>query len=227
MFRAIGRAASPGALFDLLVGHFTDKGFGGVCYVAPPSPTGAYLLFHRGMPADWMARYEAHALHRFDPIPGMALRIGQAQQISSIVGQLRGLSSDEQAFINAFRESGLGEGLAIPAFGPFGRPGFVGLTRPRHGDVLRELDLPLASAVAQQVHQRMALLQGSEPLPALSPREREILRWMSRGKSNSDIAAILSITAPTVNTHVQRIYAKMRVHDRVTCIAKALAFHYV
>jgi DNA-binding NarL/FixJ family response regulator len=30
-----------------------------------------------------------------------------------------------------------------------------------------------------------------------------------------------------VNTYVQRIYAKLRVRDRVSCVTKALALHYV
>jgi LuxR family transcriptional regulator, quorum-sensing system regulator CciR len=178
IFHDIERTASPADLFELLVDYFDAKGFAGVCYVAPESATAPYVLMDRGMPAEWMARYKTHALHLHDPIPGMALRLAHPERLGDVVDMLPTLSADEQAFIEAFRETGMTNGLAIPTFGPYGRPGFIGLTQPRHADTVRELDLPLATAVAQQVHHKMALLQASEPLPPLSPREREILRWI-------------------------------------------------
>jgi LuxR family transcriptional regulator, quorum-sensing system regulator CciR len=50
---------------------------------------------------------------------------------------------------------------------------------------------------------------------------------MAQGKSNNDIATILAIAPPTVATHVRRVFAKLGVHDRVSCAAKALALHLI
>lgn len=227
IFHVIDGCASPDALFDLLFGYFDDRGFGGVCYLTPPGPTGPYVGFNRGMPEPWMAHYKANSLHLHDPIPGVAFQLAHPVRLSEILERLPSLNADERAFIEGFKNSEMTEGLAIPTFGPFGRPGLVGATMLKHPRALDELDISLANAVAQQVHHRMALLQMDEPLPVLSSREREILKWMGKGKSNLDIAAILRIAGPTVNTYVQRIYAKMRVRDRVSCIAKAMALHYV
>ena len=179
------------------------------------------------MPAEWMARYRDLALHRFDPIPGMAFRLGHAERLDDLIKNLFNLNADEQAFIEAYKASGLTNGLAIPAFGPYGRPGFIGLAQIAHPRLLEQIDIPLAAAVAQQFHTRMELLQIEEPVPGLSPREREILSWLVKGKSNPDIATIVGIAGPTVATHIQRIYGKLSVNDRVNCTAKALARHYI
>ena len=56
----------------------------------------------------------------------------------------------------------------------------------------------------------------------LSEREREVLLWMSRGKSGSDIAAILAISPETVRTYIRRIYDKLDVADRVAATVKGL-----
>ena len=224
---AIEQASDPGELFDLMTDYFAAQGFGGVCYVAPRGVTGHYTLLERGMPAEWMEYYREHSLHLHDPIPGMAFRLGRAERLDILMKSLTSLTSDEQAFLEAFKSSGITNGLAIPAFGPMGRPGFIGLTQLAHPALLDEIDIPLAAAVAQQVHSRMERLQSGSEWPQLSPREREILALMAQGKSNTDIATILAIAPPTVATHVRRIFAKLSVHDRVNCVAKALALHLI
>ena len=48
----------------------------------------------------------------------------------------------------------------------------------------------------------------------LTAREREVLFWVARGKSNSETAIILGISASTVGKHLERIYAKLGVENR-------------
>lgn len=50
--------------------------------------------------------------------------------------------------------------------------------------------------------------------PKLSPREREILAEVARGMENSEIAHQLSLSARTVERHLQNIYAKLGVTGR-------------
>jgi len=60
------------------------------------------------------------------------------------------------------------------------------------------------------------------PLSRLSSREREVLSWVSRGKTNPQIAAILSLSAGTVQKHLEHIYDKLGVRTRAAA-AVALA----
>lgn len=48
----------------------------------------------------------------------------------------------------------------------------------------------------------------------LTSREKQVFRYVSDGKSSSEIATILGVSCRTVEKHVQNIYSKMGVHDR-------------
>ena len=56
----------------------------------------------------------------------------------------------------------------------------------------------------------------------LTPREREILKYMGEGLPNKSIATKLSISERTVTTHVANIYAKLHVNNRVSAIQEAM-----
>jgi DNA-binding CsgD family transcriptional regulator len=66
--------------------------------------------------------------------------------------------------------------------------------------VLRESDEERQSASLQEL--------------GLTPRESEVLIWVSRGKQNSEIATILGVHTRTVTTHLERIYSKLGVETR-------------
>jgi DNA-binding CsgD family transcriptional regulator len=54
----------------------------------------------------------------------------------------------------------------------------------------------------------------------LTERECEVLRWLSGGKTDRDIAAILGISPRTVHKHLQRIYEKLGVETRTAACAR-------
>jgi len=53
----------------------------------------------------------------------------------------------------------------------------------------------------------------------LTLREREVLHWLARGKSNAEIAAILELKPATVGKHLERIYPKLGVENRTAAIS--------
>lgn len=59
----------------------------------------------------------------------------------------------------------------------------------------------------------------------LTPREQDVLRWLSAGKTDRDIGAILQISPRTVHKHLQRIYEKLGVETRTAAVARAHALH--
>lgn len=52
----------------------------------------------------------------------------------------------------------------------------------------------------------------------LTPREAEVLLWISQGKSNHDIGVILGAKTGTICKHVEHILSKLNVENR-TCAA--------
>jgi DNA-binding CsgD family transcriptional regulator len=57
----------------------------------------------------------------------------------------------------------------------------------------------------------------------LSKREAEVMDLIATGHSNGEIAQRLFLSEKTVKNHVNRIYAKLGVHSRVTAIGRWLA----
>jgi DNA-binding CsgD family transcriptional regulator len=56
---------------------------------------------------------------------------------------------------------------------------------------------------------------------ALTPREVEVLSWVAQGKTNSDIAAILSVSSRTVQKHLEHIFDKLAVDSRTAAAGRA------
>lgn len=56
----------------------------------------------------------------------------------------------------------------------------------------------------------------------LTPRERQITLWISKGKSNPEIGLILDIRPRTVEKHVERILAKLGLENRAAIMLTAL-----
>jgi DNA-binding CsgD family transcriptional regulator len=63
-------------------------------------------------------------------------------------------------------------------------------------------------------------LAPSRDLP-LTAREHEVLQWLAGGKTDRDIAEILSISPRTVHKHLQRIYEKLGVETRTAAVMRA------
>jgi DNA-binding CsgD family transcriptional regulator len=55
---------------------------------------------------------------------------------------------------------------------------------------------------------------------SLTERESEILRWVARGKTNREIAAILYVSPHTIRKHLEHAYEKLGVHTRTAAIAR-------
>jgi DNA-binding NarL/FixJ family response regulator len=58
-------------------------------------------------------------------------------------------------------------------------------------------------------------------LAELTPRELEVLRFVARGLSNSDVARRLVLGEATIKTHVARIFQKLNLHDRAQAVVLA------
>lgn len=79
------------------------------------------------------------------------------------------------------------------------------------------LDPELAAGLASEIRRR------NEPdVPALSPREREVLKLIAAGRSIPAMAKELFLAPSTVKTHVQRLYEKLGVSDRAAAVAEAM-----
>jgi DNA-binding NarL/FixJ family response regulator len=75
-------------------------------------------------------------------------------------------------------------------------------------------------AIARSQGQPRSLVGTPQNLE-LTTRELEVLRLLAEGRSSSDIASELFISRKTVQSHVQRILAKLGIHSRAQAVAVA------
>jgi len=81
-------------------------------------------------------------------------------------------------------------------------------------------DSLLSPSVTSRVIERMAVQPRRDEavLAELTPREREVLELLARGRSNAEIAEALIIEESTAKTHVKRVLTKLGVRDRVHAV---------
>jgi RNA polymerase sigma factor (sigma-70 family) len=80
----------------------------------------------------------------------------------------------------------------------------------------------LARLLPLMAREREIRHEAAQKLAALSDRERQILRMLSEGLRNDDIAELLSISPQTVQTHVRNVLGKLRVHSKLEAVAFAV-----
>lgn len=89
---------------------------------------------------------------------------------------------------------------------------------------LTELLDAVCARLARRNQQRTAAnFPGRFVALGLTPREGEVLFWVSEGKTNPEIAVILNIGRSTVKTHLKNILAKTGASNRLS--AASLASH--
>jgi DNA-binding NarL/FixJ family response regulator len=58
-------------------------------------------------------------------------------------------------------------------------------------------------------------------VPALTPRQWEVLHLLAAGHSNADIAHELVVSVSTARKHLDNIFARLGVDNRTAAIAQA------
>ena len=80
----------------------------------------------------------------------------------------------------------------------------------------------LAPSIAAKLVSRVRADAASDPLPSLSPREREVLALVADGRSNPEIARALYLGEATVKTHLLHVFEKLGVNDRTRAVTRAM-----
>ena len=75
--------------------------------------------------------------------------------------------------------------------------------------------------VVERTADSLILEERVEHVP-LTTREREVLMWVARGKTNAEIAELLWLAPSTVRKHLENVYAKLGVSTRTAAVARFL-----
>lgn len=122
-----------------------------------------------------------------------------------------------KAIMSEAHKIGVRDQYMVPVFGPHDINGLIAFGFPQIIDVGNdELLQELESAAASHHNRMVRHFADNKKDIELSARENEVLTWIARGKSSSEIAIILGIKASSVDTYTRRIFEKMGVNDRVS-----------
>jgi len=184
------------------------------------------ILTHMSPPAPYteeeVAYYTAHPGEH--PVGAHYLRHPdtRALRISDVIDKEQWLASN--FYRNCFRRLGLVHSVALPV--KIDESIVVALSFSRRAPDFTREDCELLDAFGPHLRQAWQRhenpwadrreLEGCRRLQCLglSPRESEVLFWMTEGKLNREIATLLGLSLGTVQDHVAHLLAKLGQENR-------------
>ncbi len=177
-------------------------------------------------PEDLRVYYQENNCVRYDPVL-LAQRARPAIVDWETHEKRASYSPAQIELYEVARGGGLNNGISTPLWGPRGLAATLGLASTERIDAVHS-DPDMINALAAQFYTAFKRLYGhkteqpDDPV-YLTAKETEILSWVAAGKTDDDIATILSISRNTVDSHMRHIFQKLGVHSRVTAVVKGIA----
>lgn len=177
-----------------------------------------------GYPPDWQSRYLQRGYMAVDP----TVRYCQGNSDPVVWSDAFFESTGSMEMLEEARVFGLGFGVSLPVHEIGNVKSMMSLARdrPLDTDPREAAELVAAgkvlSSCAHFAYRKLLRndMQGRNEHP-LSPQEKECLRWLSLGKTSSEIGLILNISESTAIFHVKNLMEKLDVKNRPQAVAVA------
>lgn len=130
--------------------------------------------------------------------------------------------SDAPAVLAALGRAPFRDGFVVPTFESNGA---VGLVCVAGADVALDTHARgVLSLASVYLYARLCAGPPAAPRPAthLTRREREVMRWIVKGKTDWEIGQILLISKKTVNYHIENVKRKYGATTRMQAVMAAL-----
>lgn len=132
----------------------------------------------------------------------------------------RSLPKGERELFHDCRSVGMVEGVVVPVHGPWSQAVAVGFAC-REKDAVCEQTIGILQVIAMRLHYAFDRGECAERFK-LTPRERQVLLYVSEGHENRAIADFLNITDGSVEWHLKNIFTKLEVGNRTAAVVKAI-----
>lgn len=197
-----------------------DLALTGLANLDPLRKVKSYNILNVNYPAEWLEVYIIKGYQAIDPVVRENFARFSLQRWKETFTRHKA----PRDFLHTAGDFGLTKGYTHGVKSLRGEEGsifsFSGATieyTPRTEAILEH--------IVPHLHNAMSLLlrpHDRRKEISLSPREKEVLKWLSCGKSTWDISIILSISERTVNFHVSNIMQKLNAVSRTHAVAVAL-----
>ena len=214
-------------LLDTVKQHGMDKVI--FCLLSDHQKIGlsAGVGYLRNYPKDWMDHYFEQGYDQLDPVISYCYeRMGTFSWEE--MEQRMSMTRDQKKCLNLGVEAGLNNGICTPLWGPHRFAG-VGMASSEKKDTFDgRYDLITAYCnhfylAFQRLHDKNKAFEEEVTNIYLTPREKEVLLWVHKGKSDTDISDILTLSSHSVNFHLRNIFKKLGVNHRILATTKAVS----
>jgi LuxR family quorum-sensing transcriptional regulator LasR len=175
----------------------------------------------------WRQRYQSEKLHTVDPTVQHCM-----SSVLPLVWQPDALSHSAQgALYEEASGHGIRSGITFPMHGCNGEAGLISFASdmkpgPAFNAQLTHYMAELSLVRDYAFESSLPFLRAhnaAEPVPHLTRRELEVLKWVMAGKSSWEISRITDCAEATVNFHISNIRQKFNVSTRQQALVKAIA----
>lgn len=220
---------SEGAWRDALFDLAHHIGFDSVLYAALPSKHANLetSFLQSNYSQEWRAHYDSEKLHYVDPTVRHCM-----SSVLPLVWEPQSFKQKEQhALYEEASHFGIRSGITLPVHGCNGEAGLISFaTDMLPGEHFNQrlmhymADLSLVRDYAFESSLKFIRARGpTEPVPHLTKRELEVIKWVMAGKSSWEISRITDCAEATVNFHISNIRQKFGVNTRQQALVKAIA----
>jgi DNA-binding CsgD family transcriptional regulator len=184
---------------------------------------GREVFLHSSAPVDWWREYAAKAAHGYDPGIMMAKTSLVPYTWTETMQTLEPIGFDRWPYELALKH-GIRDALTCCV----GQRWLVAYwSRQVLSNILTHPLRILLIAAAGFAALRLEQVTGQDSKravspPSITPRELAVLRLVSLGKGNNEIAKLLGIGGETVRSHVKKVQAKLGATNRAHAAAEAV-----
>lgn len=214
------------AFSQFLVRMTEAFGFSYAALMDAPSPESFMLK-----PLMIETNFPAAFINQFDRARFMQLPVFTSEKSVSALPQHWNISDRDCEFSDDLKELkrsfGMNLGVVFPVRAVDGhrlRFIFTGSRSPLGQTELNELTMVMLHTL--DAYNLIRSSKTSEH-PALSAREREVVRWTSQGKTSIEIGQILSLSDHTVNAYMTSAIKKLDCVNRTQLVAKAIRYKLI
>ncbi len=175
-------------------------------------------------PEEWVQYYNQSNFMNYDPIARETFSTTRAFTWESIYKKTE-LTKIQSKIMHEADDIGILSGIGVGIHEGLNEVTGIGFANSSKRETPNKDMLSILNFFAYQFHSaystRIKVKLNNFQI-ILSEREREILHWMSEGKSDTVIADLLFIQHTTVRFHIQNIFKKLAVNNKTMAVVKAL-----
>jgi LuxR family quorum sensing-dependent transcriptional regulator len=199
---------------------FTSLGINGL---PPPGEGADPLILSERTPNGFRGSYMEERFYLVDHICAHARTAYEPFRFSEAPYD-RTQGRNHERFGNALGTFGMGRGVIVPTGRPANLPACVWLAGENPDldeDSMKAIQL-IALFAASKAHSLSRPPQVASPRGALTRREREVLQWISAGKTSWETGSILGVSERAINNVIADAMIKLDAVTRAQAVVNAI-----